>query len=218
MVSVYKRLEVEKCTNFVSCTMHFEQGNIYHVYNRSNETVFFSEENYMFFLNKVRRFIYPNCDILAWCLMPNHFHFLIYANSKSIESTKENHRPSLQVLSKNFGTLLSSYTQSFNRFEKRKRKGRLFSHNTVAKLIEQEKDDYLENCFFYIHQNPLRAHLVSKLENWEFSSFRDSAGFRNGTLCNENLAFQLIKLDSENFYEQSYAVIDEKYLDSFRFR
>jgi len=197
--------------------MHFDQDSIYHIYNRSNETVFFTEENYYFFLKKVRQFIYPCCDILAWCLMPNHFHFLIYANKKSIESTKEKHRPALQVLSKNFGTLLSSYTQSFNKFDKRKRKGRLFSHNTVAKLIEQEKNDHLENCFFYIHQNPLQAHLVTKLEDWEFSSFRDYSKHRNGTLCNETLVFQLMNLDRENFYKQSYAVIEERYLDSFRF-
>jgi len=195
--------------------MHFDQDHIYHVYNRSNETVFLSADNYLFFMEKVRRFIYPVCDILAWCLMPNHFHFLIHANSRSVQSTMEKHRVSLQVLSKNFGTLLSSYTQSFNKFEKRKRRGRLFSHNTVAKPIVQEKGDYLDNCFFYIHQNPLQARLVIKIEDWMYSSFPDYAGFRKGSLCNKNLAYELINFDKENFYEQSYAVIEEKYLESF---
>ena len=39
---------------------------------------FFSRENYLYFLNKIRKHILPHADILAWCLMPNHFHIMIY--------------------------------------------------------------------------------------------------------------------------------------------
>ena len=125
----------------------------------------------------------------------------------------EKHRPTLQILSKNFGTLLTSYTHAINK--SRKRRGSLFSHKTKAKLITHQGNDYLENCFFYIHQNPVEAGLVSKLEDWEYSSFPDYAGLRKGTLCNKDLAFELINYDKEKFYEQSYAVIEEKYLQGF---
>ncbi len=193
--------------------MHFEESHIYHVYNRSNEPVFFSDENYLFFMKNIRRLIYPACDILAWCLMPNHFHFLIYANKVSVKSPMEKHRPAVQVLSKNIGTLLSSYAQAINKMKGRR--GRLFSHNTEAKLVIDQGDDYIKNCFFYIHQNPLKARLVRKLEAWEFSSFPDYAGLRKGTLCNMELAYELINYDKEDFYEQSYAVIEEKYHKGF---
>jgi REP element-mobilizing transposase RayT len=193
--------------------MQFERDYIYHVYNRSNETVFKSEENYLFFLKKVRRLIYPVCNILAWCLMPNHFHFLIHANEKSILSANEKHRPSLQQLSKNIGSLLSSYTKAINKSHQRR--GKLFAHNTKAKQITQAGNNYIVNCFFYIHQNPLEAHIVKKLEDWEYSSFRDFAGFRKGTLCNKDLAFEIINYSKENFIEQSYAVIDEKIIKKF---
>lgn len=193
--------------------MHFDKNHIYHVYNRSNETVFYSESNYLFFIEKVRKLIYPVCDIFAWCLMPNHFHFLIQANQETVKLTEEKHRPTLQVLSKNFGTLLSSYTQALNKSIKRR--GRLFAHNTKAKLITHQGNEHIENCFFYIHQNPIQAGLVEKIESWKYSSFQDYAGLREGTMCNKSLAFEMINYDQENFIEQSYAVIEEKYLRSF---
>lgn len=69
--------------------MYFEKDFLYHVYNRSNDKVFYTRENYLFFLRKVNALLKPNCEILAWCLMPNQFHFLILATSKSEESINE---------------------------------------------------------------------------------------------------------------------------------
>jgi putative transposase len=53
------------------------------MYNRGNDkqTIFFQERNYDFFLQKVEKYIAPDADLVAWCLMPNHFHLLIQANS-----------------------------------------------------------------------------------------------------------------------------------------
>ncbi|MDD2305599.1 MAG: hypothetical protein PHP53_12940 [Prolixibacteraceae bacterium] len=67
--------------------MNFAEGNIYHVYNRGNnsQTVFFDHENYMFFLEKIRTHILPHADILAWCLMPNHFHLMISVKQVEFE-------------------------------------------------------------------------------------------------------------------------------------
>ena len=69
--------------------MNFAEGNIYHVYNRGNnsQTVFFDHENYMFFLEKIRTHILPHADILAWCLMPNHFHLMI--SVKQVEISEQ---------------------------------------------------------------------------------------------------------------------------------
>ena len=62
--------------------MQFQDGHIYHVFNQGNnhQKVFFNRENYLFFLQKIRTHILPHADILAWCLMPNHFHLEIYVN------------------------------------------------------------------------------------------------------------------------------------------
>jgi putative transposase len=59
--------------------MIFKEGLIYHIYNQGNNRgrIFFTRENYFFFLRKIRQHILPFSDILAWCLMPNHFHALL---------------------------------------------------------------------------------------------------------------------------------------------
>ena len=65
-------------------------------------------------------------------------------------------------------------------------------------------------AFHYIHDNPLKANLVSKLEDWIYSSFGDYAGLRNGNLCDKELASQLIGFNEENFVTESYKIVDDK--------
>jgi len=189
--------------------MHFEPNKTYHIYNRSNETVFFDHRNY-FFLNKVNKLIVPYSHILSWCLMPNHFHFLIVAKYEGCKLTNEKHRPNTQTLSKNIGTLLSSYTKAINKGNKRT--GKLFAHNTQAKCLNDEfnNDHFLQNCFHYIHQNPLSAKLCSNIKDWQFSSFLDYAELRNGKLINKELAYEMINYDKENFEAQSNIIIEER--------
>jgi putative transposase len=44
--------------------------------------------------------------------------------------------------------------------------------------------DYPQTCFDYIHYNPVKAHLVVRPEDWEFSSFLDYKGEREGSFVN----------------------------------
>jgi len=62
--------------------MHFEIGHIYHINNQGNnrQRIFFKRENYLFFLEKIKNHVLPYADILAYCLMPNHFHLMVYVN------------------------------------------------------------------------------------------------------------------------------------------
>ncbi len=59
--------------------MNFSIGGLYHIYNQGNnrQPIFFTRENYEFFIRKVRTHLLPYVDVLAWCLMPNHFHFMV---------------------------------------------------------------------------------------------------------------------------------------------
>lgn len=197
--------------------MHIEENHIYHIYNRSNEKVFYNKENYLFFLRKINKLTKPYCEILAWCLMPNHFHFMIYTDKRSSYTTGEKHRPNIQVLTKQFATLTSGYSQAINK--QQNRQGSLWVHATKAKKISGQtyfgienfnKRDIVFTCFNYIHQNPVEAKLVSKIEEWEFSSFRDFVGIRNGKLINKTIAHEIINYDKENFYEQSVIALDKK--------
>ena len=62
--------------------MNFEKDHIYHIYNQGNnkQKIFFIKENYYFFIGKIKTHVLPFADILAWCLMPNHFHIMVYVN------------------------------------------------------------------------------------------------------------------------------------------
>jgi putative transposase len=174
--------------------MHFEPNQVYHVYNRGNEKqiIFFERRNYLFFLTKVRREWLPYCDILSYCLMPNHFHFLLIANEVAcrpiILGGQQTH---MQQFSKCIGKTLSSYTQAIN--IEQGRMGNLFQKKTKAKLIDAS-GFYLPACIFYIHSNPCEANLCTNDAEWEFSSARDYKGLRNGTLCNKNKLYEVSSL------------------------
>lgn len=56
-----------------------EYGHYYHIYNRGNnrENLFYEERNYRHFLRLYARYIRPIADTYAYCLLVNHFHFLV---------------------------------------------------------------------------------------------------------------------------------------------
>lgn len=183
--------------------MEFFKNELYHIYNRGNnqQRIFFNAGNYIFFLGKVRRYSIPYCEILAYCLMPNHFHLLIKSDERTI-ATKPVAGKDKNVLSEGIRLLLSSYTQAINK--QNSSTGSLFQQNTKAKSIVKGSRNYDQTCLHYIHQNPLKAKLVKRMEKWEYSSFQDYCGKRNGTLCNKELAVNILGINLKTFYEDSY--------------
>lgn len=141
--------------------------------------------------------------------MPNHFHFLISTTEYSVQEMKLGNITT-NKLSNAFRIVLSSYAKGSN--AERGRQNVLFKPKTTAKSLEEGSANYADTCFYYIHQNPLKAGLVTKLENWEFCSFQDYAKLRNGTLCNKELANQFIDFDKDNFLKESYQMIPEEKL------
>jgi putative transposase len=189
--------------------MQIIPNQLYHIYNQGNnqETIFYDRNDYLLFLQKVRKLIMPFADIVCYSLMPNHYHFLINTNEKSAETVMLGHLPSTQ-LANGFRLLNSGYANEFNK--KNDRSGSLFRQKTQAKNMGFY--DFIGNypftCFHYIHQNAMVAGLCPKMENWEFCSFQDYIGMRNGTLINKQIAFDLIGVSKDRFYEESYQVID----------
>lgn len=198
--------------------MHFVAGEVYHIYNRGNnkQPIFFNDNNYIRFLAIIKHNWQPFCDILCWCLMPNHFHFMIQATEDSCNEINSYGNKTLQILSKKIGLSLSSYAQYINR--QNKTSGSLFQQKTKAKCISDIHSErtgankphtsYIRECMHYIHQNPQKSHLVKRMEDWAYSSFQDYIGLRNGTLCNKKLLLELSGCDEARFCQDSYAVID----------
>jgi putative transposase len=206
--------------------MNFEKGYLYHIYNQGNnrQKIFYCRENYLFFLKKIEYYIKPYSDILSWCLMPNHFHIMILVNELELninhEITRGRSISKTRNLNDSMAILLRSYTRALNRQEDRN--GSLFRESTKADCINcfngtnpshfmnngitqitfnLPEKQYPQVCFDYIHLNPLKAKLVKKAVDWEFSSARDYAGLRDGKLINKKIAEEYIDISTELFDE-----------------
>jgi len=190
--------------------MNFENGYIYHVFNQGNnaQNIFFNKENKLYFLRKLKQFMSPHCKILAWCLMPNHFHLMIYVtNVEAVEKEKS------RTLNHSIGVFLRGYTRAINKQEDRT--GSLFKAHTKAECVNCSstrelsfidkgrafgltrsipEKEYPLVCFNYIHQNPVKAKMEINAEDYEFSSARDYAGLRKGTLIDKKIAEEYLLL------------------------
>ena len=138
----------------------------YHVYNRgaNKQTIFHDDADYKYFLHLLKRHLSTNptldklgreyrhlrthVDLISYCLMPNHFHLLLYNRQ----------REGMELLMRSITTAYSMY---YNR--KYDHSGRLFQGAYKASLIESEP--YLQHISRYIHRNP------KDYEQYPYSSF-----------------------------------------------
>lgn len=141
------------------------KGKVFHVYNRGvdKRKIFMQDSDYSCFLwtlqvrNKVvscesNRYV----SILAYCLMPNHYHLLV----------EELFEGGLAMFMSRVG---NSYTKTFN--SKYRRAGRLFESR--YKSVNVLRDNQLTCLVDYIHQNPVRAGLVERDVRYKWSSSRE---------------------------------------------
>ncbi|TEU21989.1 MAG: hypothetical protein E3J21_00945, partial [Anaerolineales bacterium] len=96
-----------------------QYGKYYHIFNRGNnrENIFIEERNYRYFLKLYAKHIVPMADTYAYCLLRNHFHFLV-----RIKTMEEQELTGLQDLSalprkpsQHFSNLLNAYARAFNK-------------------------------------------------------------------------------------------------------
>ncbi len=165
-----------------------EPETTYHIYNRAvgSEKLYLSDDNYRYFLKRYRDFIHPIAHTFCYCLLTNHFHFLleIKREKEVVEYLREERKtkalsgfqtltgPEQQhlisnLLSQQFSHLLNSYTQAFN--TQQNRMGGLFNRPFKRKAIDDE--NYLHKLVHYIHHNPVQAGLCAKPEEWKYSSY-----------------------------------------------
>jgi REP element-mobilizing transposase RayT len=141
------------------------RNELYHVFNRGNnkERIFFTDRNYKHFLKLFEKYLKDYAKLYAYCLMPNHFHFLIrIKNLPLIEEDELTKR-----ISQQFRFLFMSYSKGINK--ERGRTGSLFQKNFKRKLVDNES--YFTSLIAYIHLNPVKAGLAFKFPNWEYSSY-----------------------------------------------
>ena len=205
--------------------MKLYSGKIYLIYNRGNnhQKIFYERKNYLYFIQKMVTHLHKHADIIAWCLMPNHFHWMIKVHDDYISefdlSTPKNKSVAIDrmpPLNRSLSTLLSSYTKGVNKMYNRN--GSLFQQKTKAidlNSVDSSDEYYPIVCFNYIHQNPLKARLVHRIEDYEFSSFREYTGQNTDGICDTSLGRMILKLpisDGE-FLNMSYRMIPDDLSD-----
>lgn len=160
----------------------YSPGEYYHIYNRANgmDKVFYKKANYEYFLDCYSKKLSPYLSTFAYCLMPNHFHFIVRVkNIKKILEVLPNYlfrNPKLEfsdiisneIIRKQQGWL-GGYAQAINKQESRR--GSLFMHTSKRKCIGGLS--YLQKVIIYVHQNPCKAGFVHDLNSWEFSSYNE---------------------------------------------
>jgi REP element-mobilizing transposase RayT len=163
--------------------IRFHPGDTYHLYNRGHnrENIVLERENYGYLLHLVRRHLLPVMDVLAYCVMPNHYHLLVRMKARDgspvqISEVLETSEISRQV-SNAMMRFSVAYTKAINK--RYGRVGALFQGPYQVKPVPPER---LLDLSCYLHHNPVAAGLVEDAADWPYASARDYLGKRNGTL------------------------------------
>ncbi len=187
----------------------YAPGYAYHLYNRGNnrERIFLETDDYAVFLNLLKRHLgqkqvsdklgrpyrnlHKEVELLAFCLMPNHYHLLIYQHTDDAI---------IQLMR----SVATSYSGYFNK--KYDRVGRVFQDAYRAVIVDQE--DYWQHISRYIHLNP------RDWRKWEWSSLAYYTGQKQADWVRPNRLLELFEGDGEyaDFvadYEQHKSMLDE---------
>jgi putative transposase len=136
-----------------------QDDGFFHVLNRGNakKIVFHNTLDYSRFLDnmKTSRENYP-IDLFAYCLMPNHFHFIVRPNVA-------------QYLSKWMHLLLTKYVRYYHK--KHNSSGHIWQGRFKSFLIQD--DDHLVTVLRYVEGNPVRAGLVNSSVEWKWVSLNE---------------------------------------------
>jgi putative transposase len=187
--------------------MIIRENELFHVYNQGNNKtqLFFDDEDYATFILFYRKYVSPKCETLAYCLMPNHFHFLVYANAISATALKLGDIVCCE-LSNAFRLLQCRYAQYVNK--KYGRSGSLFRQKAKAKTTLEGNKSYAYTVFTYIHYNPVKAGIVTCSEDWQYSSYNEYANNKGYNICNTILAEELIGFRNMEYIQQVLHIAD----------
>jgi putative transposase len=147
-------------------SIRIDVGNeIYHVINRANARlpIFFQEDDYQLF----QKILQKGKDkfgmrIIAYCLMSNHFHLVLYPRKDG-------------DMQRFMQWITLTHTQHWHIKHKTIGSGHLYQGRYKSFIIEKN-DRHLLAVIRYVEHNPLRANMVTKAEDWKFSSISERIG------------------------------------------
>ena len=148
--------------------VEFVQHGYYHIYNRGagRHDLFIEEDNYLYVLRRTKKYIREfYLAIIAYCLMPNHYHFLVRQDGEISAG---------ELPKRVFG----GYSRAVNK--RYGWSGTLFEGRFNAKAVTT--DAHLIHLCRYVHANPIKDGLVEQLDEWPYSNYLEWMGQRRGTL------------------------------------
>ena len=133
-------------------------GKMYHIYNRGNnhDKLFYQKSDYQMFVGSFVKYVAPLADVYAYCLISNHYHFLL----KVKEETES------RVFTNGMGSLLKSFTNNINM--KYGRRGGLYQGRYRRREVNSLS--YLRMLCVYIHLNPLKHGVTEDYKTYPYSS------------------------------------------------
>jgi putative transposase len=133
-------------------------GYVFHVLNRGNErrTIFEAEGDYLAFLRVFGEAVERvPLRILAWCLMPNHWHLVLWPRKDG-------------ELGQFMQRLTTTHVRRWRLYRQSVGQGHLYQG--TYKSFPVEADDHFYTVCRYVERNPLRANLVRRAQDWPWSS------------------------------------------------
>lgn len=169
--------------------------HVYHIFNRAigSEPLFINDENYRFFLEKMKLYLLPVLDFYTYSLMPNHFHWMVRIKSElDIIKYFEIRKKTTFDIAKHdlpdfvmdqVGNCLNAYTKAFNRTQMRK--GGLFIARTKRSLAQQDSD--FTSFVLYVHKNAVHHGLTKKIGEWKHDAYNEIVGVKPTFLLRDEL-------------------------------
>jgi REP element-mobilizing transposase RayT len=155
----------------------FNPASYYHLFNHAvgNENLFRNDNNYKYFLAKFKQYITPVCKVYAYCLMPNHFHFLVQIKTEAelLLFCKEQQKEIIgkvdfhKIVMNQYKYMFNGYAQAYNKMYSRK--GALFIDYLRRKEITDNQ--YFTKLVQYIHNNPVHHNFCKTVDEWNYSSY-----------------------------------------------
>ena len=137
-----------------------EKDLVYHIYNRwfNKNNLFFNHKDYERFFKTIEK--YQNefiwIKILSYCILPNHFHFMI--------------------MSKISGNEISNFMRKVQQWyimylkSKYKDSDLILQFQWRFKAKQITSDEYFNKCLYYVNYNAVKHWIVGKIEDYLYSS------------------------------------------------
>ncbi len=154
-----------------------------HIVQRGNnrEPCFFSEFDYQLYLETLQHGLNRyKVKCHAYVLMTNHVHLLLTPDTKT----------GISQLMSYLGKCYVAYINKTYR-----RTGTLWEGRHSSSLVDAE--DYLLHCYHYIEMNPVRAGMVSRPDDYYWSSYHHHAWGKPSKIVNEHILYQQLGITSE---------------------